>query len=272
MTTWWQRFWERLNGEEGASMAISFLVHIVLLAVLAIPILNEVREEPVFTTVVPLDEKETVVLSEPIDTELALPDADPGGGEPEMVPIAFDDQIPTLQLNAEAKELSQVPGPASGTGDATVLSGGQMAQPKNAVVAGSFSVWPVPIIGKIGGAPVLGEAGTFPKRYQNYFVAIQIKLPPDQRTYRLTDLSGQLVGTDGWTQRIPAFAYVKGPNNIFLPTRGTRSLKIEDGVVQLFILVPGADAFVKDTINVKSNVLKEEQKLVLTFQPFGGND
>jgi hypothetical protein len=42
-------------------------------------------------------------------------------------------------------------------------------------------------------------------------------------------------------------------------------LPIVDGVVQILIQVPGADALVKDTVSVKSRSLKEQQTLELVF-------
>ena len=153
---------------------------------------------------------------------------------------------------------------AKGEGGSKTGSGGgfRMLEPKNAVRKGSFTAWTIPIAQRFGEKP---QAGDSPRPGQPYFIAIQVKLPERRRTYKVSDLSGKIVGTDGYVQLIPAMAYVQERDGKITRANVGRLLPIVDGVAQILIKVPGAEALVKDTIAIKSRTLKEEQTLLLVF-------
>ena len=104
------------------------------------------------------------------------------------------------------------------------------------VAKGSFSVWTVP---------------EDPLPAQNYVIVIQIKLSKEVTHLRRSDLSGMLVGTDGYRQTIP------GIRCGWMPVKGNQA--------QLGVFVPAAAKLVKDTINVRSKTLKETQTLEIVF-------
>lgn len=108
--------------------------------------------------------------------------------------------------------------------------------PRNAVSAGSFSVWTVP------DNPDPGEP---------YKIIVQIRLPDGTQKYSVADLEGVVVGSDGYQKMIP------GNMRGFLP--------VQDGHVRFEVHIVSADENVEDTVFVRSKVLREAQKLQLRF-------
>ena len=124
-------------------------------------------------------------------------------------------------------------GTGGGKGDG---NGPQFAMPSKAVTKGSFTVWTVPE------DPLPG---------QNYKIIIQVKLPDRVTRYRRSDLTGTVIGTDGYRQFIP------GVKRGWLPVR--------ENLAQMDIFVPAAASLVRDKIMVRSKILKEEQNLEIVF-------
>jgi hypothetical protein len=108
--------------------------------------------------------------------------------------------------------------------------------PESAITKGSFTVWTEP---------------EDPMPRQRYNIIVMVKLPKSVKQYRLRDLTGEVRGTDGYFKQIKYNATDK---------RG-----VKDGVVQLQIAIPGAIQLIKDTIRVKSELLKEEQTIEIVF-------
>lgn len=117
------------------------------------------------------------------------------------------------------------------------LPGAAMAKPKRAITKGSFSVWTVP---------------ENPAPRQNYVVFIQLNVPSHAKTYDMSDLSGSIIGTDGFEHHV---SYAKG-----------HRIQVQDGIVQISVPIPGAKRLVRDEIRVKSEFLKEQQKIDIVFQ------
>ena len=124
-----------------------------------------------------------------------------------------------------------------------------------AVTQGSFTAWTSPE------NPAPGES---------YQIIIEMKLPRRTKRYRTSDLSGRVIGTDGYRQHLPfdsrapyASRVTAGaaPETISARMR----IDVEQSRIQLVVSVPGAQRLVKDTIEIKSRLLKEEQKLELVF-------
>lgn len=126
-------------------------------------------------------------------------------------------------------------GEGTGTGDG---GGHKFAMPSggNIVTEGSFTAWTVP---------------ADPKPREIYSIIIQIRLPKRVKSYRTSDLTGTVVGTDRYHQDLP------GIQPKFLP--------VKQNSVQLEIPVPGAAELVQDTIRIQSKMLKEEQELRIVF-------
>lgn len=126
-----------------------------------------------------------------------------------------------------------------------------------AVTKGSFTVWSEPEV---------------PRPGQPYRLIVQVRLPDKIKAYRINDLSGRLVGTDEYQQRIPYDP--DAPHNLFYTdenlqaikiTSGSESIKVRDNKIQLMIIVPPARRMVKDTIQIRSKRLREKQELELVF-------
>lgn len=108
--------------------------------------------------------------------------------------------------------------------------------PKNAVSAGSFTVWTVPE------NPDPGEP---------YSIFVQVRVPDGTDEYSVADLEGVVVGSDGYQKKIP------GTRKGFLP--------IIDNKVTLELPIVSADALVEDVVFVRSKMLREAHRLRITF-------
>lgn len=113
--------------------------------------------------------------------------------------------------------------------------------PSFAITKGSFSVWTEP---------------RDPKPRQNYYIIIHVKLPAGQTIYPSSDLTGEVIGSDGYRLVIQtALKQVDTPARI----------KVKNNGVQLKVFVPGAERLVRDEIRVNSRVLKEKQVIEIEF-------
>lgn len=110
------------------------------------------------------------------------------------------------------------------------------ATPVDAVTEGSFSVWTEP---------------SQPLADKPYRIIIQVRLPENIRQYDLSDLEGVVVGSDGYRKPIPGSL--------------AGSLPIDNGYARFVVPIVSADTEVRDTVLIRSKLLKESQKLVLQF-------
>lgn len=125
-----------------------------------------------------------------------------------------------------------------------------------AVTKGSFTAFTIP---------------TKPEPMKPYRIVIEVRLPSDVIKYRVSDLKGEVIGTDGYKQFLP---YDKGmPSAARAPAANGKEVVITSSSiidviknrVQIIIVVPGARNLVKDRIKIRSRRLREEQELTLTF-------
>ncbi len=104
-------------------------------------------------------------------------------------PAARIDMAPIDALTQSAVGFDPLDAAASakeGTGDNPDGEGVAMPSvgvPSFAITKGSFSVWTEP---------------KDPKPRQNYYIIVHIKLPPNQTVYPSSDLTGEVIGTDGY--------------------------------------------------------------------------
>jgi hypothetical protein len=115
--------------------------------------------------------------------------------------------------------------------------------PEKAVTVGSFTVWTVP---------------SDPKPFHDYYVYIQVKVPSSVATITQDDLSGRLVGTDSYVQQIGRAA--DGTDD-----QWAQEFKAKGKKAILRMLVPGSYKAVRDTIEVRSDALNEEQSISIVF-------
>ena len=238
-TVGWVKRWISNQGMIG--IGVSLLVHSLALLILACFFVSQARkvdEVSLWGTAGNSDEFSDTV----IDTELPG-DIDAGESAPlQMTNVA--EAIDSIgQLGGMIAESTRVGGLGGGNGHGRGESGDGsgmgVAGPKvpgHAQTKGSFSAWPDP---------------RDPKPGEDYFIVIQIRLPKNITKYRGSDVSGNVIGTDGYRQAIRF--------------KANETLDVEEGAVQMRIFVPGAARLIRDTIRVESKILKEKQTFEIEF-------
>lgn len=121
-----------------------------------------------------------------------------------------------------------------GDGESDLMKG--IKAPEWAVVQGSFTVWTEP---------------KDPMPRKPYDIIIQIKLPSTVKQYKLTDLSGFVEGTDGYRKLIKY--------------KTTDRARVKEGIAQIAVRIPGGALLVKDVIDIRSRLLKEQQRIEIEF-------
>lgn len=124
-----------------------------------------------------------------------------------------------------------------------------------AVTKGSFTAFTIP---------------AKPVEKQSYLIVIEVKLPNDTKTYRVSDLSGSVKGSDGFEQKLPTDSRfpsaAKYPaKDKILELKADTVLNVVNNKTQIIIRVPGGARLVHDQITIRSRKLREVQKLDLVF-------
>ncbi len=127
------------------------------------------------------------------------------------------------------------------SGQSATFSADGVNIPPSAVSKGSFTIWAEP---------------ENPEPLESYTIYTRVKLPKGPHSYDIGDLSGSLMGTDGFA--IPLGGRDSAYSTLaFSPKRHSATMMTE---------VPGAKTSgIKDTIIIKSKLLKEEQQIELVF-------
>lgn len=264
-----QRWWQSPN--RGACLA-STIGHVVLLVLLSLFAMGQQKRssEP-FTTIIsepdsgPIQFTGVFDLSEVasggskgIDTLLENLDgaALRSPFSPELTMNAADIALGASGKGANGDGKGKGVGDNQGDGFADG-EGFLFKMPKGgkAVQKGSFAAWTVP---------------EDPQPRESYMIVIRIKLPVGTKQYRVSDLTGTIVGTDGFALQIPydrtrTTATVTERGGKVVPVKLSDFLPIVDEYVQLMVNVPGASERVRDVIDLKSKLLKESQKLEIVF-------
>lgn len=113
--------------------------------------------------------------------------------------------------------------------------------PEGAVRKGSFTVWTDP---------------KDPQPRKDYFIVVEVQLPKGMKVYRPSDLTGLVIGTDQYRGQIP---------KLLADAKVGKKVQVFEGRVQLRMRVPGANKLVRDKIQIRSQLLKEEQQLEIEF-------
>lgn len=182
-------------------------------------------------------------------------------------------ELPTTGLNEIGQQLqasdlaglsrasSDVFGPsqaATGSGEQGGGTGVLLRVPASglAVTKGSFTAFTIP---------------AKPLPHESYSIVVEIRLTSNVRQYRVSDLSGEVRGSDNYVQKLPfdprsplASGY-PAENRKVKPLTSSTVLEVVDNRVQIVIRVPGAARLVRDEIRIRSRKLREEQVLTLTF-------
>lgn len=244
--SWEQKLRRWLIGADAVGLAVSLLLHIVLLVVLSLMVAEGMKGDDAFSTMLAAsdgpEELEAILESPPEDAggesevELpqmqVLPELEP---RDETLPVPSD-----LLTDTSASLESKGKGDAVGDSEGNGGGGLRFKMPENgeAVTKGSFTAWTVP---------------EDPEPGEHYMIVIQIRLPEHVDHYPLRDLSGRVEGTDRYRQPIGGrFA-------------SNRRLPVIANSVQVTVMVPGAAQLVRDKIELRSRLLKEEQTLEIVF-------
>jgi hypothetical protein len=182
-------------------------------------------------------------------------------------------ELPTTGLNEIGQQLrasdlaglsrasSDVFGPsqaANGSGEQGGGTGVLLRVPASglAVTKGSFTAFTIP---------------AKPLPHESYSIVVEIRLTSNVRQYRVSDLSGEVRGSDNYVQKLPfdprsplASGY-PAENKKVKPLTSSTVLEVVDNRVQIVIRVPGAARLVRDEIRIRSKRLREEQVLTLIF-------
>lgn len=152
----------------------------------------------------------------------------------------FDVPLPTDMLPTWGWRDGQLGGSRSAEARGELGLGGRIPQipvPRSAVKRGSFTVWTIP---------------ETPLPQQSYVIVIQVQLPDNLEMYPLSDLTGTVRGTDRYFKAIAFMPHERIP--------------VQDGVARIMIPIPGAKELVRDTIMVRSRLLREQQLIELVFR------
>ncbi len=142
--------------------------------------------------------------------------------------------------------------------DATSGSGVLLKVPEGglAVTKGSFTAFTIP---------------AKPIEKQAYLIVIEVKLPDGVKSYKASDLSGKVKGSDGYEHKLPVDS--RFPSAARYPSKGkilqldsNTSLDVESNRAQIIIRIPGGARQVRDQISIRSRRLRESQELELTFE------
>ncbi len=159
--------------------------------------------------------------------------------------------------------------------------------PTASITQGSFTVWTIP---------------EDPSPDENYQIQIQVEYPGDVSTIERGDLSGCIIGTDGFFNPIldrselvslegldytpdlggfddfgppgfddfsPALSCEDGVSNLTqndkLGFKEGEDYNVSSNTATLKVFIPGAANLVRDTIKVRSSVLDETQEIFIEF-------
>ncbi|MCA8988809.1 MAG: hypothetical protein KDA78_14260 [Planctomycetaceae bacterium] len=223
-----------------AGYSFSLLFHIVLLLAMSLVIFPELIEDPFIQSGMESTE-DSAVFDQVVDVRIDVPAGDISQNQLMESAINIEHSTPDAQPVTRSVEDS-LDSLLNKEGDQGA-GGSLLVVPPNTKTfsKGSFTVWTVP---------------NDPKPGQDYKIMILVKLPSRVERYRATDLAGIVIGTDGYRQPIPGPELRRG--NVYLPIE-------KQQVLFPPIEVPGAASRVRDTIEVRSTTLKEQQRIQIEF-------
>lgn len=250
---WREWLWRWLTGKESRSLVTSLAFHFLLLICLSLIALSQVGENQSISMF--MGEENSHVTFEELDVPIEI-----SGGEQEEAPQLkkIERESAESVLQSQLDEMLKLPGDGGSGGGVGSDFAFKMPSTGQVVKKGSFSAWTVP---------------KDPRPGQDYKIVIQIQVPETITRYRVSDLTGRVIGTDKYTLDIPYEIQFNRYGTRIQKTR-TSDLdfvrkgdfaRVVDGQVQVVVNVEGAKQLVQDTIEVKSRMLKEEQKLEIVF-------
>jgi len=257
----WRKDWKKLAmlwliSNASCGYGVSLVVHSVLLAAMSAIVYHSMDDNQSISMIITDADAMPVEFTEIMDLTM-----EPAGSSQNQLPQL--QQIPVTNTQSELSvnpfaAAGQVAGNDGNGGDTDEGFGFKFSMPEGGKVVskGSFSAWTVP-------------EDLEPRK--DYMIVIRIRLPEKTRLYRISDLSGKVEGSDFYVQHLPF-----DPNRKDLVARTERGgqivklrssdrLRVIKNHVQIMIPVKGAASLVRDTIQVKSRMLKEDQQLEIVF-------
>lgn len=251
--SWLRRAWHSFLAVILASYGVSVVIHLAILIIFSL-IIWQSQGGSTYSTELGIAEATGDELLNPQSFEISAGSEGAEETTPEIEPLAI--ALPQPKAPAIDAAPVELPGIAKGTGEdnkdqAGSGSDAKFEMPRGAGVVrqGNFAAWTLPA------DPLVG---------QDYAIVVEITLPPGVENYNRTDLSGKLIGSDGYMINIPDGREFNGQGWV-RPYRRPR-FHFGDDVARLVFFVRGArEALVRDTIRIRSRVLNESQKLEIIF-------
>ena len=235
---------------------VSVIFHAILLGAMSAIVYHINDDNQSISTII------TEVDSMPIEfTEIMDLTVEPAGSSPNQLPQLTKIPLSMAEAEISSSLLDSTASNAGNDGEGGATDEGfgfkfSMPEGGKVVSKGSFSAWTVP---------------EDPEPRKDYMIVIRIKLPEKTRLYRISDLSGKVEGSDSYVQHLPfdpermdlgARSEVGGQ---IVRLRSSSRLRVIKNHVQVMIPVKGGDTLVRDTIHVRSRILKEDQQLEIEF-------
>jgi hypothetical protein len=243
-----------LLGQYGAAYGASLAIHGLLLLSFSWVIIQLSEHGAAISTEVGISEGEgeEVLDTRAFEISSGLDSAEEPVAAVEPVPV----EMPDIDLDIATAIAPEMKGAADGAGtdDKTAPGAGedavfQLPKGGKAIQQGSFAAWTIP---------------ADPRPGQDYVIVVEVTLPDETDKYLRTDLSGQLIGTDGYKVMIPDGREWNGLG--WLRPRRTPLFRREGEKARIVFFIRGAhQALVRDTIQIRSRLLDEQQKLQIVF-------
>lgn len=241
-------------GGAAASYGVSLLFHLVLLILFSVFVIHlGTGGQAVSTELGIVDEPgEEMLDTRAFEISSGNEGAEEAVATVEPVPV----ETPDVNLNIATAITPDLKGAADGAGEDTKTAPGagdalvfQLPKGGKTIQQGSFAAWTVP---------------ADPRPGQDYVIVVEVMLPDETDQYLRSDLSGQLVGSDGYKVTIPDGREWNGLG--WLRPRRTPLFNRQGEKARIVFFVRGAQqALVRDSIQIRSKLLNEQQKLQIVF-------
>lgn len=251
--TWLQRLWHSFLAVILASYGLSMVLHLVVLIIFSL-IIWHTQGGSTHSTELGIAEATGEELLNPQSFEISAGSEGVEDSVPEIEPLPIALPKP-LEPTIDSVPV-ELPGIADGAGEDSKDQAGSGSDrkfelPRGAGVVrrGSFAAWTMPPDPRVG---------------QDYVIVVEINLPAGVKNYDRDDLSGKLIGSDGYMIKIPDGREFNG-QGWGRPYRRPR-FHVGDDVARIVFFVRGArERLVRDTIRIRSRLLQESQQLEIIF-------
>jgi hypothetical protein len=257
----WKKDWKKLAvlwliSNVTCGYGVSLIFHTVVLGAMSAIVYHSMDDNQSITTII------TDADAMPIEfTEIMNLTVEPAGSSENQLPQLTKIPITNAEAEISSSLLDSAASNAGNDGEGGDTDEGfgfvfSMPEGGKVVSKGSFSAWTVP---------------EDPEPDKDYMIVIRIKLPEKTKLYRISDLSGKVEGSDDYVQHLPFDPERKDlgarseRGGQITKLRSSSRLRVIKNHVQIMIPVKGGNNLVRDTIHVRSRMLKEDQKLEIEF-------